>query len=370
MTDDLTPFVNALVNRDWSDIPGKPPPPKPEPVAVEEAPKTTLPDPEPFDSWADEIIAMPEYCIDGILPVGAKMMLSGGSKSYKTWQLIDLALALSSGSPWMGFATRPSRVLYIDLEFIPAFFKKRVQAVAKAKGIPPNPNLDVWHLRGKMYDPRVILEVMSTFGKGYEAIIIDPFYKMNAGGDENSNAQVTEVLLMLEKFAEKSALIVSHHHAKGDMTGRDAIDRTAGAGAFGRDPDTCITCTRHEVDNGLTLELAVRNDKPVPKKVVVFNSEKLCMEEQPDLDPNKLHKPGQKFKTLEEALAECSSNKTLEALAKATPKRPHSRHDLQRVAEDLGWTRHEFDQAISDESERAKWFMYEAVGRATRYTPK
>ena len=58
------------------------------------------------------------------------MILGGGSKSFKTWQLIDLGLSVAHGVPWMGLNTERCKVLYLDLEFIPAFFKKRVRGVA------------------------------------------------------------------------------------------------------------------------------------------------------------------------------------------------------------------------------------------------
>jgi len=49
-------------------------------------------------------IAPPEL-ISGILHQGSKMVLGGGSKSYKTWALIDLGLSVASGTAWWGFRT-------------------------------------------------------------------------------------------------------------------------------------------------------------------------------------------------------------------------------------------------------------------------
>ena len=45
----------------------------------------------------------PPQLIEGILFQGAKMIIAGPSKSRKTWNLTDLAIAVSLGAPWCGF---------------------------------------------------------------------------------------------------------------------------------------------------------------------------------------------------------------------------------------------------------------------------
>jgi len=382
--DPLKPFVDGLKAEAWDDIPkDSPPPNKPssdivlqstQPVrdSVQVPEIEALPDPESFMEWGDPSIQikLPDYCVEGLLPVGGKMILGGGSKSYKTWQLIDLALSVSHGVPWMGLPTSKGKVLYIDLEFIPAYLKTRIRGVADQKGLSPTDNLHVWHLRAKEYNPTVILQVMQSWEhfKDYSLIVIDPFYKMNAGGDENANGEVTNLLLKIEKFANHSAVVFAHHYAKGDMTSRDPIDRCAGAGSFARDPDSIISCTRHEVDKALTIDMAIRNDKAIPSFVVRFDESKLCMVKEPDLDPNKLHKPGQEPKTLEDSLGDRA--KTLEALSSRCEDHPHSREMLLQVATGAGWTRHEFDQALTNKAEVETWFLYEQKGRSSQYTPK
>lgn len=385
MSDDpLKPFVDGLKAETWDDIPSDSPPPSVTmsdtipnhvdviPEDVHDIVQDTIPEPESYKDWGDPnvTIKLPDYCVEGLLPVGGKMILGGGSKSYKTWQLIDLGLSVAHGVPWMGQPTRKSKVLYIDLEFIPPFFKKRVRGVAEAKGLGVTDNFHVWHLRSIEYNPIVLLQVMRSwpYFKDYSMIIVDPFYKMNAGGDENANGEVTDLLLKLEKFADTASLVFAHHFAKGDMTSRDPIDRCSGAGSFARDPDAVLSCTRHEVDRCLTIDLSIRNDKPIKSFVVRFDSDKLCMVEEPDLDPDKLHKPGQPFKTLEEATI--NQAKTLENLSSLCEPVPHSRETLQGVAMGAGWTRRDFDQALLDKDELDKWFIYETRGRSSVYTPK
>ena len=56
----------------------------------------------------------PEPTIEGLLDKGSKMILSGGSKTRKTWILTHLAICIASGSSWWGFNTTRGRVLYIN----------------------------------------------------------------------------------------------------------------------------------------------------------------------------------------------------------------------------------------------------------------
>ena len=47
-------------------------------------------------------IALPDDVIEGVLHRAAKMVLGGGSKSFKTWSLIDLVASVATGSLWLG----------------------------------------------------------------------------------------------------------------------------------------------------------------------------------------------------------------------------------------------------------------------------
>ena len=92
---------------------------------------------------------------------------------------------------------------------------------------------------------------------------------------------------------------------------------------------------------------------------------------EPELNPDKLHKPGDPFKTLEEALDEettANQPRTIEALAGlAEEGRRYRRFQLQKLAEDNGWTRHEFDQSMI---ESANQFEYLSEGRNSYYVVK
>src|SRR5687768_603005 len=55
----------------------------------------------------------PPELIYGLLHRGSKLVFGGGSKSYKTWGLIDCALSISHGEPFLGLKTAKGKVLYL-----------------------------------------------------------------------------------------------------------------------------------------------------------------------------------------------------------------------------------------------------------------
>ena len=76
------------------------------------------------------------------------MVLGGGSKSFKTWCLADLAISIATGSSWWGLDTVQGTVVYLNFEIQAGFFQSRLRAIANAKGVALNENLLVWNLRG------------------------------------------------------------------------------------------------------------------------------------------------------------------------------------------------------------------------------
>jgi hypothetical protein len=60
----------------------------------------------------------------------------------------------------------------------------------------------------------------------------------------------------------------AHHFAKGDSTGKSAIDRMSGTGAWARDPDSILVLTPHEEADCYTVSPVLRNLPQVDEFVV------------------------------------------------------------------------------------------------------
>lgn len=246
------------------------------------------------DFLAEPIIP-PRELIYGILHQGSKMVLGGGSKTFKTWTLIDLAVAVATGEPWLSFKTTKGRVLFLNFEIQPGFFQQRIKTVAREKHVTLTPGqLDVWNLRGysASYEaliPRIIERVR---GKGYALIILDPIYKLYGDTDENAAGAVALLLNALESLTSKTGAAVAFgaHYSKGNQAAKESIDRISGSGVFARDPDSILNFTRHEEPDAFTLEATLRNFKPVEPFVVRWLHPLMRRDEA--LDPAKLKQTG------------------------------------------------------------------------------
>ena len=238
----------------------------------------------------EEDVVLPPEIIEGILHQGAKMVLGGGSKSFKTWCLADLAICIATGLPWMGRQVPdPGPVLFCNLEVLDPFFRFRLKEIAKAKGIPLPENLHVWNLRGHCNDHSALLpQMIDVLGDSqYRAIMLDPTYKLMSGS-ENAQEEVAALMDSIEKLGERTGAspIYASHFAKGSAANKAAIDRISGSGVFARDPDAIITLTPHEEDSCFVMDSILRNCPPIDPVGVRWEFPLMTID--PDLDPEEL----------------------------------------------------------------------------------
>lgn len=210
-----------------------------------EAVNDDLPD---FEELAAEWNSLPELApelIEGVLREGHKMLIAGPSKAGKSFDLIELAIAIADGGRWHGFRCRKGRVLYVNLELDRASCLHRFRDVYDALGAHQNSisNIDIWNLRGRSIPmdrlaPKLIRRAKD---RHYKAVIVDPIYKVITG-DENSADQMAKFCNQFDKVCTEleAATIYCHHHSKGTQGGKKSMDRASGSGVFARDPDAML----------------------------------------------------------------------------------------------------------------------------------
>lgn len=165
--------------------------------------------------------------IEGVLRKGHKMLLAGPSKAGKSFALIELAVCIASGTPWLNrFGCQRGKVLYVNLEVDPASCLHRFHDVCQALELPENdvsamlPNIDLWNLRGYCINWLHFVDICCNRVRRekYDVVIIDPFYKLNAGS-ENDVYQMAQFANGLDRIANVNgaSVIYCHHHSKGDQ---------------------------------------------------------------------------------------------------------------------------------------------------------
>jgi hypothetical protein len=214
----------------------------------------------------------PSILIEGVLHQGSKLILGGGSKTQKTWSLLDMAASVATGQPWQEFNTIQGKTLYINLEVQAPFFRQRLNSIVTAKGLTIEPGqLEIWNLRGHAADYQTILpRIHERIGNaGYRFFVLDPIYKLLGAADENSASDIGAMMNSVEELVVSTgaACAMSAHFSKGNQAGKETIDRISGSGVFARDPDSLVFFTPHREEGCFAVEMVLRNLPPVKKFV-------------------------------------------------------------------------------------------------------
>lgn len=143
------------------------------------------------------------YLVSGMLSEGLGG-LSAKSKLGKSWMSLQLAVAITLGEPFLGFQTKKSGALYIDLENSPSLSQERLRTVLDGRE-PPDDLYFVYdfNLIGKGFE-----EDMEKFlfeHPEVKLIIIDVLQKVKPQKKKNQTDYEAdyEVLTILKTIAEK-----------------------------------------------------------------------------------------------------------------------------------------------------------------------
>lgn len=254
-------------------------------------------------SWDAELITAEDLCdeknaeaykdapiiIEGMLAQGDLSLITAGSKSFKSWLALQIALCTANGIPFLNRQTAPTKTLVLNFELKPASINNRLGAIAHRLKCGRK-NLTILNLRNKPITP-AFLDYLTRLIKeqGFGLVIIDPLYALygvvESENVENSNPAMTELLSTIRAACEQAgaAAIIVHHHAKGDSSTKASIDRASGAGALGRFPDFVMSLVRHESPNAYVVEIDFRDFPPCDPFVIRRENSIMVLDQ--DLDP-------------------------------------------------------------------------------------
>ncbi len=239
-------------------------------------------------------IPEPKQLVQGIIHQGSKLAIGGGSKSFKTWALIDLGISVAHGLTWLKFPTVKGKVLYVNFEIQDFSFQHRLRAVANAKGVHIEPGaFHLLNLRGRASDHVTLLPQIKAKmrGQDFALVILDPVYKLYGRTDENAAGDVAALLNGFEALAVETGAAVAFgaHFSKGNQSSKESIDRISGSGVFARDPDSLLILTRHETEDAFAVDATLRNFPQVEPFVVRWDYPVMVVDDE--LDPAKLKQP-------------------------------------------------------------------------------
>lgn len=163
----------------------------------------------------------PDWLVQGIFTIDEPVLVGARSKGCKTLQLTDLAVAVASGTKWMGVFDVPKRrkVLFITGEANYRRLAKHIEKACKARGI----NLaDLsGYLRVEAVEfpclpsPKDQATINADVKEhGIEVVIVDPLYRGLAGVDSARLNETGSAVKAFQAACAPACMILSHHVVK------------------------------------------------------------------------------------------------------------------------------------------------------------
>lgn len=205
------------------------------------------------------------FLIDDMLPAGGAMLIYGDPKIGKSFIALQLAQALAGGTPWLGFTTHQTSVLYVQLDTPRILWMHRLEELAESgEGIVPLPiyhadreSLNTWPFNILNPDHAMLLKnEVARLNPG--VVIIDTLKESHQVG-ENDNTEGQRVVAALVEATQPAALIVIHHARKAsDGRPNDVIGSVRGASYLAGRMDLVIAVSQRSIaytgrasDNGI-----------------------------------------------------------------------------------------------------------------------
>jgi hypothetical protein len=244
-----------------------------------------------------------------MLAQGDLALITAGSKSFKSWLALQIAICTASGIPFLDRKTTQTKTLVLNFELKPPSIRNRLRSIAHRLNCRQK-NLTVWNLRNRTINAAFLAILTRTIKeKGFGLVILDPLYSMygvvESDNVENSNPAMTELLSTIRATCEEvgAAVLIIHHHAKGDSAAKASIDRASGAGALGRFPDSVLSLIPHQSPNAYVVEIDFRDFPPCDPFVIRRENSIMVLDQ--DLNPasKKIPKPANTKVTPEDVLS-------------------------------------------------------------------
>lgn len=176
-----------------------------------------------------------DWVVEGAIEANPIVVLSGPEKKGKSWMLIDLAISVASGTPWLGtFAVpKPGFAVVLDAEYGANEWTRRAKRLCAGRGLDPCEILrriryaeaQYGFMLSKMNGAFLELFRDLKSGRQTDVVIIDPFRNV-LHGDENSAVDVLEAMRMLHVIRSVAGcpVVTAHHLNKsGGVAGSRAI---------------------------------------------------------------------------------------------------------------------------------------------------
>lgn len=239
-----------------------------------------------------------DWLVDGLIPAGGNILLVGYPKTYKTMFLLELGIALASGTDFMGKFNVPEakKVGIILMEDQEHRVKRRIERLCEGRYLNPDTLYGQMHFwfrpPVRLNENQVAKELAEYAGDlGLDFLAVDSWSYVSVG-NSNSADEVTPQLQRLSyvRHANPKLAIQLTHHARKELVGQDSNgggrvpDEIRGSGAFGAWYDTGVVLSRKDETAPVKVRTELR-DFPAPDPFV------FSVDDQEDASSDNNHTP-------------------------------------------------------------------------------
>lgn len=217
-----------------------------------------------------------KYVVDGLIPEGLTYLIAA-PKIGKSWMVLDLALAVTQGVPFLGAIPVDRRpVMYLALEDGP----KRMQNRARALDCLQLPRSILFVHRVKPEHARELMrEFMNLYAGQEPLVILDTLGKIKPAkapgeGAYEHDYAVSAGLKEVADDAEGSVIVVHHNRKAGS---EDFLEDVSGTQGIAGAADTIIVIRRRRTEVDGELHITSR-DAAEGSYAVKFNDGKWTLD--------------------------------------------------------------------------------------------
>jgi KaiC/GvpD/RAD55 family RecA-like ATPase len=227
---------------------------------------------EDFDPVIENFLSRKEF-----------MLIHATAKTGKSMLALNLAIAVASGSDFLGMPTTKSKVFYLQTEIANYALKERIDRMLEDRDIETSTNAElnlfIASDRIRIDTPEGIDLLRRQIEKTEpKLLIIDPLYDLHRK-NEDSATEMSPLLSDIREIARSldCAIILIHHQGKkSETSNNNAGHACRGSSAFADVPDISISLTRAK--EGYNLKGIFRNRVSIDDLSLKFDTESLRFE--------------------------------------------------------------------------------------------
>lgn len=181
-----------------------------------------------------------DWLVEDVIEVGSNGFIAADPKGGKSWMVIDLCLALATGTSWLGFAIpNRARVALVSREDNAMRTGLRARALMRGRGIHPKEVEDFLYVNSRMQTKSLMLDNKIELQElidnlkllRSQIVFLDVFNVMHAA-EENDNTEMRKVLNQVTRIQNEvgCSVFLVHHFNKGNPDD-PLTQRLRGAGA-------------------------------------------------------------------------------------------------------------------------------------------